>query len=273
MYREVWNRHHNAVCSIEFFGTSGSRVYGLTGFRTGNKIITDDSLYSIKEAKEVVISFYREDGMTTASQVKMGYHELLYILPDREEFEGVGFAVIPSNFPEFLNTGSLELCRNCCPSLGMEAVTLGYQMEYNNMAVKSALVSSFYRNEQDLTFIQYDGTMKAGSIGGPLIDVVSGTVLGIISNKEMSVVKNYMRLKSIIDKNLKLLKAEEGKWQINDIDPVQVLIANQNQIKHLTKEFFKNSTTRVGIALDIGHLIDYFEGVFEFDYDFGVAVE
>ena len=115
MYRDVWKKYHGAVCSIEFFGSSGSRILGLTGFRTGNKIITDDLLYSIKEAREVVISFYKEDGVSIASSLRMGYHELLYILPDKEDFDNLGFAIIPAEFPEFRKTTSLELCKNCCP--------------------------------------------------------------------------------------------------------------------------------------------------------------
>lgn len=273
MYREVWKKYHGAVCSIEFLGSSGSRIYGLTGFRTGQKIVTDDMLYNIKGAQEVVISFYREDGMTVSSQLKMGYHELLYILPDKEDFDDLGFVVIPADFPEFRKTSSFELCRDCGPILGQEAVSLAYQSEYNNVSIKSAMVSSCFKNELGLSFIQYDGTVKPGSSGGPLIDIVSGTVLGITSVKEMSVVKNYKKLSNIIENNLALLKAEEGKWQINDIDPIQVLIANQNQIKHVAREFFKNSTVRIGFALDIGHLIDYLEGSFEFDFDFNVAVE
>ncbi|HYW94002.1 MAG TPA: serine protease [Bacteroidales bacterium] len=273
MYREVWKKYHGAICAIEFFGSSGSRIFGLTGFRTGQKIVTDDMLYNIKGAQEVVISFYREDGMTVSSQLKMGYHELLYILPDKEDFDELGFSIIPADFPEFRQTTSLELCRNCSPNLGQEAVTLAYQREYNNMSIKSALVSSCFKNEQGLSFIQYDGTVKPGSSGGPLIDVVSGTVLGITSTKEMSVVKNYRKLTNIIENNLQLLKSEEGKWQINDIDPIQVLIANQNQIKHVAKEFFKNSTVRIGFALDIGHLIDYLEGSFEFDFDLNAVAD
>ncbi len=273
MYRHIWKKYHKAVCSIEFFGSCGSRTFGLTGFRTGNKIITDDLLYSVREAREVVITFYKEDGVSVATSLRMGYQELLYILPDIEDFDHLGFAIIPADFPEFRNTSSLTLCRNCSPALGLEAVSMAYQTEYNNLSIKSALVSSSYKNENGLSFIQYDGTVKPGSSGGPLIDVHSGSVLGIITNKEMSLVKNYRNLIDIADGNLKLLKGEEGKWQINDIDPIQVLIANQNQIKHIAKEFFRNSTVRIGFALDIGHLMDYLEGSFEFDFDLNVAVE
>ena len=43
----------------------------------------------------------------------------------------------------------------------------------------------------------------------------------------------------------------------DDVDPVQVLIANQNQIKHIAKEFFKNANVRVGFAVELCNMIDY----------------
>ncbi len=273
MYRDIWKKYHKAVCSIELLGSSGSRIFGLTGFKTGTKIVTDDLLYSMREARDVMITFYREDGMTVASSLKMGYEELMALLPCKEDFENLGFMIIPADFPEFRNTSSLNLYRQCTPALGLEAVSLAYQTEYNNLSIKSALVTSSYRNGGGLTYIQFDGTVRSGSSGGPLIDVVSGTVLGVISRKEMNLMKNYNNLTGIVDNNLKLLKGEEGKWQINDIDPIQVLIANQNQIKHIANELFRNSASRIGFALDIGHLIDYLEGSFEFDFDLNVAVE
>ncbi len=273
MYREIWKKNYGAVCSIEFLGSCGSQIFGLTGFRTGNKIITDDLLYSIKDAKDVVISFYDLDGVTPTAVLEIGYNELLYLLPDKEDFENLGFAILPADFREFRKTTSLELCRDCRPALGLEAVSMAYQKEHRNMSIKSALVSSYYKNSRDHSFLQYDGTVKPGSSGGPLIDAVSGKVLGIISNKEMSLVRNYNELSNIVELNLKMLRGEEGKWQINDIDPIQVLIANQNQIKHIAKEFFRNSTVRIGFALDISYLIEYMEGSFEFDFDFNVAAE
>ena len=42
-----------------------------------------------------------------------------------------------------------------------------------------------------------------------------------------------------------------------EIDPIQVLIANQNQIKHLASEFFKTTNMRVGYAAELCNLSDY----------------
>jgi hypothetical protein len=55
----------------------------------------------------------------------------------------------------------------------------------------------------------------------------------------------------IINSNLQVLKEAEGKIDMEDIDPIQVLIANQNQIKHIVVEFFKTTNMRVGYAAEL----------------------
>jgi hypothetical protein len=61
----------------------------------------------------------------------------------------------------------------------------------------------------------------------------------------------------IINNNLKVLHEAEGKINMEDIDPIQVLIVNQNQIKHMAAEFFKTMNLRVGLAAEICNLGDY----------------
>jgi len=61
----------------------------------------------------------------------------------------------------------------------------------------------------------------------------------------------------IMNANLKVLKEAEGKINMEDIDPIQVLIVNQNQIKHMATEFFKTANMRVGYATELCNLADY----------------
>jgi hypothetical protein len=59
--------------------------------------------------------------------------------------------------------------------------------------------------------------------------------------------------------NLEVLKQAEGKIMMQDVDPIQVLIANQNQIKHLAHEFFRNASINSGFALDIHQVSEYLD--------------
>ncbi len=259
MYKKLWKNYYQSVCSISLLGSTNSKIFGVTGFQVGENIITDDLLYNVKDAKKVKLTFYDSDGFTPCYSEYFDYDEFQGLLPGKRSFDQLGFTVFKFD-PERKNSGSgFELCNGCGPAIGMEVATITHQFEYNNISLKPALVTSFYKNNRGLTFIQYDGTVKPGSTGGPLIDLESGKVIGVIATKELSVVKNYKELMIILDNNIESLKQVEGKWIVNEIDPIQVLIANQNMIKYVSREFFKNSSVRVGVALDVGHLAEHLE--------------
>jgi hypothetical protein len=224
-------------------------------------------IYNVKDADAVQIRFFGEDGMTEYAYIKLRYSDLLKLLPEKSEFDQLGIAIIPADFPEFAKVPSLLLCRGCELKIGISIAVIGFQFEHGNMALKPGSISSHYTNSKGLSFLQYDGTVKPGSSGAPLLDVNTGCVLGVVMNKEMGFVKSYKELIDIIDNNLKILKDQEGKSNFFDVDMAQVMSANQNQIKHILKEFFLNATVKVGFALEIGHVLEYLETKMELDLD------
>jgi len=267
MYTEIWQKSFRSVCAIDFFSSSNVKVMSISGFKIGNQIVTDDMIYTVKDAQQVHIRFFLEDGIKEFKTVKFAYSELIKLLPEKNEFDKLGIAIIPTDFPEFDTVPSLVLCKSCNLNIGRSIAVIGYQVEHKNLALKPGIISSFYTNSKGLSFIQYDGTIKPGNSGAPLLDLESGNVLGVVLNKEMGFVKSYKELLEIIDLNLKVLKEQEGKHNIHDVDMAQVLSANQNQIKHILQDFFQNATVRVGFALEIGHVLEYLETKMELDLD------
>lgn len=265
MYKNIWQKSCRSVCSINIISSSNIILLSISGFRFGNQIITDDMIYDVKEAEKILIEFFKEDGNTVYSSLKMDYHEFLKLLPRKREFDRLGFVLIPAEFKEFEKVPSLSLCKSCESQIGMSIAVIGHQIEHNNMAIKTGIISSSFKNSKGHSFIQYDGTVIPGFSGSPLLDASSGDVLGVIMNKEMGFVKSYKELMDIIDLNLKTLKLQEGKTNFLDLDISQVLSANQNQMKHIVKEFFLNATVRVGFALEIGHVVEYLESRMDID--------
>jgi hypothetical protein len=110
MYRQLWQNSYRAVCSINFYSSSNIEVLGVTGFKVGDQIITDDLVFSVKEANYVSIRFYKEDGLTLSSSKSLSYSEFLSSLPKKNEFEYLGFAIVPGDFHEFSGITGLTLC-------------------------------------------------------------------------------------------------------------------------------------------------------------------
>ena len=270
MFTEIWQKSCRAVCSLEFYSSSNVNVMSITGFKVANQIVTDDMIYLVRDADTTLIRFFEEDGISEYTTVKMKYSDFISLLPDKSEFDHLGIVIIPADFPELEEVPSLSLCKSCELKIGLSVAVIGYQSEHKNMALKPGIISSHYTNSKGLSFIQYDGTIKPGNSGAPLIDIETGSVLGVVMNKEMGFVKSYKESMEIIDANLKVLKEQEGKSNFFDVDLAQVLSASQHQIKHVLREFFLNATVRVGFALEIGHVVEYLETKMELDPDSSV---
>jgi hypothetical protein len=273
MYRNIWKKAFGAVCSLNFYGSSTSNLLGITGFRSGNQILTDDIIYSIRDARNVIIRFYEEDGLTISRSIEFSYYDFLARLPLPEVNDGAGFAMVPFTESELSGVPSLELCRSCTASIGLQAAIIGYQFEFANLSLKPAIISAFYRNEKGVSFIQYDGTIKGGNSGAPLIDTETGGVIGMVASREMNSTKRYLALMKSIGQNIESLKAAEGKLHFDNIDPIQVLLVNQHQIKHLGKEIYRNGSGRIGFALEISHIHEYLGAGQDLDYDSRITTD
>lgn len=239
---------------------------GVTGFRTDNRIFTSDYIYRDSDCREVRIRFYEADGLTVVRELIYGYEQFAGFIPHRNTMGNLGVGVITLPERDLSGTVPLNFCGSCNPMIGTAAACIGYQYEFNNISMKQALVSGHVLKENNLSYIQFDGTVRPGFSGAPLISYDTGDVIGIVSNREMNEVKIYRDIIGIVEQNLEQLSRVEGEWVVNDIDPIQVLIANQNQIKHLARQFFYNYSGRTGYALEINHIAEHFDNNLDFDH-------
>ena len=267
MYQDIWNKKHKSVCSIVFMRKSHSKIMGLTGFLSGKFIITDDIIYNVKDADEVKISFYNANGINTSLEAILPIDKFQAMLPVKSEFDNLGIALIPSDFLELNNPEPLTFCRKCNDAIGKNIAVINYQSEQDNLSLNGGVISSYYLSNNNLSYMQFQGAIKFGISGAPLLDVDNGVVIGVVTNKLLSILNSYKELMSIINTNLKMLNEVEGKWQIDNIDLIQVLLANQNQIKQIAKQFLNAMSFKVGFALEVSQIIDFMERYYEYDIE------
>jgi hypothetical protein len=227
-------------------------------------------VYKIDRASDVQIAFMEEDGCTIKASIKITEKDFRMRMVKGIKENIPGFALIDINFPQFDDIPSLKLQSNKKIQVGTSVALIGHQFEHNNIALKTGILSSFSK-QNGTKYMQFDAALDRGNSGSPLFDIETGEVIGIVGQRLSSIMENYKRMIQIINNNLNLLKEAEGKINLHDIDPIQVLIANQNQIKHLAQEFFKTSSIVYGFALDINQVSEYFD-ITELEKDKGVEV-
>jgi hypothetical protein len=257
MYRKIWKECHSSVCSIHFLSKAGTHITTFTGFRIRDYLITDDIITKFERPEKIYIKFVKEDGYSERTGKLLSYKAF----KDRVVYPGgekvPGYSIIKLDDKEFRKIPSLKCGRRINYEIGQPIAILGYYNDEGNLAIKGGIISSFFTHSDGLNYMQLDSAIQQGNAGSPIIEPENMEVIGVIAHHLSSIARSYQRIMKIFNRNLDILKTVQGKYNFDDVDPVQVLIANQYQIKHIAQEFFKTRNMRVGFAVELCNLIDY----------------
>jgi len=257
MYRKLWKDTSKSIALLSFYTNKSIKIDSITGFKYNNYIVTDSYLNQISNYSTVQISFVDFDGQTVIAKKtfkKEDFRQHLIVGSDPE----MRFCLIKANSAEFKNIPSLEFEENTDLEIGKNIVSVGYQLDQENLSIKRGIISSFYKSNGK-SYIQFDASVKPGNAGSPLVDAGTGKVLGVIGQKLSEVMHSYKRTKDIINNNVAVLKNYQGRLNIDDVDPIQVLIANQNQIKYIARELYGMANMREGFAVPSNELVNFFK--------------
>jgi len=257
MYRKIWKECHSSVCSIHFLSKAGTHITTFTGFRIRDYLITDDIITKFERPEKIYIKFIKEDGCTERAGKVLTYKAFKERIICLDGKKLPGYIIIRLDDKEFRKIPSLKCGRKINYEIGHPVAILGYHIDQGNLAIKGGIISSFLTLPDGLNYLQLDASIQQGNAGSPIIEAENMEVIGVICHHLASIARSYHRIMKIFNRNLDILNEVQGKYNFDDVDPVQVLIANQNQIKHIAKEFFKNTNMRVGYAVELCSLIDY----------------
>ena len=256
MYKKVWEQCKSSVCSIDFISGAGTKIVSFTGFKVKGYLITDEVVDKFAKPSDILLRF-TESNSKSSGCISMSYREFLDSKVEIKNKINPGFLMFDIRDKAFESIPSLICSKKINHPIGSPIAVLGYQLDQENLALKSGMISSYYKHKDGFNSIQVDCTIKQGNSGSPLICAETLEVIGVIGHRLASLARGYQEMMRIINTNLKVLQEAEGKINMEDIDPIQVLIANQNQIKHMATEYFKSTNMRVGFAAEICNLSDY----------------
>ncbi|MEN6501931.1 MAG: trypsin-like peptidase domain-containing protein [Bacteroidales bacterium] len=258
MLSQVWEQCHASVCSLHFINERGMVIDSLSGFKVNSSLITSEYAFYINNAQKVEISFVEGDANTPTATMRIGYNEFINDLRIGYTNNQSDYAVFNINFSEFEKIPGLTLCECRNFQIGKQVATLGFNFGENNLSIKSAVISSAFSSKNGIRCLELDGLTCFGNSGSPVIDPDSMQVIAIISRRSTPAFKSYMELNRCIVSNIEELRKLEGKLKIDTIDPVQVLIANQNQIRLLASNLYKYTATGSSKAIMLDRILSYF---------------
>jgi hypothetical protein len=138
--------------------------------------------------------------------------------------------------------------------IGDSILFLGYPFERNFMAAHTGIVSSIY-NEAKATVFQIDASVNQSNSGGPLIDIINGNVIGIITRKATGLTDVFEQLRNSMRSNITILKQRVGV-EMMGIDYAKVFAASQRQSLHLLSQIERSANVGIGYAFSSSHIME-----------------
>lgn len=258
MLTKIWKVCHGAVCSLNFLNERGVVIDTLTGFKVGKSLITSEHAFYIPKARKVEIAFVAEDANTVTAIARVPYREFVRDMRIGVMNNHADYAIFNIDIPDFEHIPGLTLSERRTISIGQQVAMLAFCGGSANLALRTGIVASLFANKEGVRYMQFDGLTCYGNSGAPLIDLETMQVIGIISRRNTPAIKAYQKLQEIIAANLEELRKVENVVRFGDMDPVQVLIANQNQLKNLVSNIYRYTSTGTSQAVMLDQILSYF---------------
>jgi len=259
MFTEAWKRSRNSVCVLRFYNEKGVLADTLSGFKVINSLVTAEEAFFVSKAAKVVISFCNDSPDSPMASLEIPYKEFVADFGVGLQRNREGYAVFNLDLPDFAHVPSLTFTSCVNTPIGSELLFIGYQEGLPCQVMKRVFVTSSLRNAFDRLTLVLDGNFGYGNSGGPVIDPATGMVVGIVNRRITAAAKYFQRLVTSVNENIGMLKQIEGRFVMDSIDPIQVLITNQNQLKILSKNIYKQSNSLQAFAILPEPLIGYFQ--------------
>ena len=172
------------------------------------------------------------------------------------------YAILEIRDDIFKNIPPLEINEELNIEIGKKIAFLGYQFEQKNLSLHHGIISSsFIKNEVQI--IQLDSSVNHGNSGGPLIDIETSKVIGIVTRKATGLTNSFNELIKSFNGTIKFLDSQAGRVLLNDVDPIEHLKITQEQLKKISIEISRSANVGIGYAFSIEKVKESLEYLLE----------
>ena len=179
-------------------------------------------------------------------------------MPSREVYErkvceslehAHDYAVLSlSGAPFGFAPSALAVQRPAIPPVGRQVAYLGYPFGASQLVVSSGYVSSV-DSVGTVTVLRIDGSVNKGNSGGPLFDVETRALVGIVARAETGLVRDqFEELRKALASNVDVLTNTQAVIQVGGIDPIQGIRATMIAMSMIVNQLERSANVGIGFA-------------------------
>jgi S1-C subfamily serine protease len=245
-------RVRSGILQIAFANAERRKLGGGSAFLSNDLVVTNHHVFlGHQNTAQVGV---RRDDMPRGEFRVYSPQEFAACLVTGSQENSYDYAVL--RLPEIIQPGDYQFVLECPGPrrIGDSIALLGFPLEHENLTCHHGIISSFYESGL-VKIIQIDASVNAGNSGGPLIDPVSGAAIGLVTRKATGLSRLFNEMRSTIQQNLQIARAATGGISIGGVDPVQAIVASQNQMLATMNEIERQANVGIGYAVSAEHLL------------------
>lgn len=222
-----------------------------TGFLAENFLITNHHIYSPCVSANHVILTYINPETDDYEILKLSRTEFTSLLISGSAENSYDFAIL--KLPDTLLCKGLynfeidadEKMQLCSP-----IVFPGFPFGSDRISIHQGHISDIFLSNS-VKKIQIDGSINSGNSGGPLIDLKTRKVIGIITRSNKGLEKDFSDLKILIKDSYQKIASCKQIINIDGICPYEELQKNLLVVEKITKNLERSASTGIGYGFSI----------------------
>jgi len=166
------------------------------------------------------------------------------------------FALLRLEEPEFANRHTFEFGSDVDVEIGEQVLFLAFPFGMAQLTSHMGYVSS--KHELDgVRVLQIDGSVNGGNSGGPLLDLKTGRVIGIITRAVTGyIAEQFDELIHALGKNIEFLNGLGEVMQVGAFKATEIALASQVTMREIAKNLRRSANVGIGYAYSIDHVRD-----------------
>jgi S1-C subfamily serine protease len=249
---DLWRRCQASIFSLTFEDAQG-RISSGSGFKVGEFLVTNNHVIQVHTACKTTLRSVEIDGHTTGVNLSFAYHTFHSFLVEGDPETAWDFALLRIPDDVFLTAPSLDLMDGDEVEIGRQIAIFGYQFDQPHLSMHMGYLASQYQ-KSGVHYLQLDSSVNNGNSGGPLIDVRTGRVLGIVTRKETGLTQQFHDLQKSFQQNIAQLQEMQGsgvKVFAAGLDPVAAMLVSQVQMQRIAQAIGRSANVGIGFAYHI----------------------
>lgn len=229
------------------------RISSGSAFLVGNGLVTNSHNIRSFAFDTVVIRFENNNEIRLLSQ------DCIKAVSTESQEDDKDFAYLKLSEPEFSGRHVFELSNSTSLSVGEQVLFMGFPFGSAHLTSHLGYVSSLHESN-DVEIIQLDGSVNGGNSGGPLIDLKTGKVVGIITRAETGLLRDqFNQLIQALRNNQQILQRQQQggcKISLGGIDPVEAIRASQAAMEQIATQLRRSANVGIGFAFSAKYVRD-----------------